>query len=290
MKRPAARPTGSGGPLGIICGGGDFPVQVAEAAQAAGRDVLLIGLQGSADPGIEAFPHVWAHVGEVGKVFKALGEAGAQDLILVGSVRRPAAKDVKLDWVGMKSVASLGRLLSGGDDQVLAGLITFLEEHGYLVLGIPDVAPDLLVRPGPLGRSKPDKAALSDVAVARKVLEVLGPFDVGQAAVVADGRVLAVEAAEGTDSMLRRVAKLRAQKRLRGEGGCLVKMAKSGQDLRVDLPAIGPKTVEGAVEAKLSGIAVEAGRAIATDTAALVKTADKAGLYIYGFGSGGGVP
>lgn len=269
--------------IGLICGGGDFPVEVAAAAVAGGREVLLIGLKGSADDSIEAFPHVWVHVGEVGKVFRALEDFGTRDLALVGAVRRPAAKDVRLDWVGMKSVGQLGRLLGGGDDRVLAGLIDFLERQGYAVVGVQDVAPSLLVAAGVLGRVTPDADAQADIAEARRLLGALGPFDVGQSVVIADRRVLAVEAAEGTDLMLKRVGKLRAQRRVRGEGGCLVKMAKPGQDLRVDLPAIGPRTVEAAIEAKLAGIAVEAGRAIATDLKGLTAAADKAGIFLFGF-------
>lgn len=286
MSGVDAGPAGTAQPLGIICGGGDFPVRVAQAARAAGRPILLIGLHGTADASIEQFPHCWVHVGEVGKVFKALDGVAARELVLVGSVRRPAAKDVRLDWMGVKSIAHLGRMLSGGDDQVLAGLIAFLESHGYCVLGLHEVAPSLLVPHGALGRCSPDAGSLADIDLGRRLLAAMGPFDVGQALVVAEGRVLAVEAAEGTDSMLRRVAKLRGSKRLRGEGGCLVKMAKPGQDLRVDLPAIGPKTLEGAGEAGLSGIALEAGRAIAGDAPSLAAAADKAGRFIYGFGSG----
>jgi UDP-2,3-diacylglucosamine hydrolase len=272
------------GTLGIICGGGSFPVMVARAAQARGRSVLMIGLAGAADPVIEEFPHVWVHLGEVGKVFRACEEAGARELVLVGSVQRPSAKDVRLDWVGLKSVAHLGKMLAGGDDQVLAGLIGFLEGHGYAVRGLHEVAPELLVKPGALGELEPDDQAMVDMARARDLLAAMGPFDVGQGAVVADGRVLAVEAAEGTDAMLRRIAKLRKQKRLRGRGGVLVKMAKPGQDLRVDLPAIGARTLEGAAEAKLSGIALQAGRTLLTDPHALPPAADAAGLFLFGFG------
>src|SRR5207253_6521217 len=126
-----------------------------------------------------------------------------------------------------------------------------LEQQGFRMVGIKDVAPDLLMPEGSVTRTVPDGDALADIARGRAVLTALGPFDIGQAAVVIDGHVVAVEDIEGTDALLARVARLREEGRIRAATGrgVLVKVPKSGQDLRFDLPTIGPRTLEGVAAA-----------------------------------------
>ncbi len=152
------------------------------------------------------------------------------------------------------------------------------------MVGIRDVAPDILMPAGSIARAMPDPAATADIAKGREVLDALGPFDIGQAVVVIDGHVVAVEDIEGTDGLLARVARLREAGRIRARSGrgVLVKAPKSGQDLRFDLPTVGPKTVEGVAKAGLAGIAVIAGSTIAADSQAMIEAADRAGLFIQG--------
>ena len=155
------------------------------------------------------------------------------------------------------------------------------------MVGIKDVAPDLLMPDGCITRIAPSASSVADIARGREVLAALGPFDIGQAAVVIDGHVVAVEDIEGTDGLLARVARLRAQGRLRTKParGVLVKAPKSSQDLRYDLPTVGPRTVEGAAKAELAGIAVAAGHAIVVEPQAMIEGADKAGLFVQGIGA-----
>jgi DUF1009 family protein len=152
------------------------------------------------------------------------------------------------------------------------------------MVGVKDVAPDLLMPEGSLTRAMPDADAVADIAKGRAVLAALSPFDIGQAAVVIDGHVVAVEDIEGTDGLLKRVARLRGEGRIRASSGrgVLVKAPKSGQDLRFDLPTIGPRTIEGAAAAKLAGIAVVAGNTIAVEPQAMIEAADAAGLFVTG--------
>ena len=152
------------------------------------------------------------------------------------------------------------------------------------MLGIKDVAPDVLMPQGCLTRVSPDENSTADIAKGRDVLRALSPFDIGQAAVVIDGHVVAVEDIEGTDGLLARVARLRMEGRIRGKTarGVLVKAPKSGQDLRFDLPTIGPRTVEGAVAAKLAGIAIVAGNTIVVEPQTVIEVADAAGLFVTG--------
>jgi DUF1009 family protein len=166
----------------------------------------------------------------------------------------------------------------------LTGIGRILEQDGFRMVGIRDVAPDILMPEGGIARAAPDSAAMADIARGREVLSALGPFDIGQAVVVIDGHVVAVEDIEGTDGLLARVARLRDEGRIRAKPGrgVLVKAPKSSQDLRFDLPTVGPRTIEGAARAGLAGIAIIAGNTIAAESQAMIDAADKAGLFIQG--------
>lgn len=157
-----------------------------------------------------------------------------------------------------------------------------LGEEGFTIRGAHEYLAGSIARQGAMGRHMPDKVALADMELGRRVVRQLGVLDIGQGCVV-QGLVLAVEALEGTDRMLGRVGALRQPDR---PGGVLVKMAKPGQERRADLPTIGPRTVSGAVAAGLRGIAIEAGATLMTDPAACIAMADEAGLFLTGFAGG----
>jgi hypothetical protein len=271
-------------PVAIVSGGGGFPLAVAREAQAAGRKVLLIALRGIADPAVEAFPHVWVKIGEVGRFFRVLEEAGVRELVLVGAFVRPELSELSLDFGAVKRLPDLAKILRGGDDHALRGLAAFFEGEGYALRGAHEVAPGLLAPRGPIGARRPSAGALEDARFGFACCAALSPFDVGQACIVAGRRVVAVEAAEGTDAMLERVAALRASGRLRlkSKAGVLVKAPKRGQDLRLDLPAVGARTLDLAAAAGLEGVALAAGRVLALDQADLVRRADAAGLFLVG--------
>jgi DUF1009 family protein len=167
---------------------------------------------------------------------------------------------------------------------LLSGVGRIFEQDGLRMIGLKDAAPGLLMPKGCVTREMPDGAALADIARGQDVLAAISPFDIGQAVVVIDGHVVAVEDIEGTDGLLSRVARLREQGRIRAKvgRGVLVKAPKQGQDLRYDLPAVGSRTVEGATLAGLAGIAVAAGNAVVADAQAMIEAADKAGLFVTG--------
>jgi hypothetical protein len=158
------------------------------------------------------------------------------------------------------------------------------EEGGLRVIGVRDVAPEVFVPEGVLGRHQPSQRDRSDIARGMTLIAALGPFDVGQAAVVTDNHVLAVEAAEGTDNMLARIAELRRQGRVTTPPGVgvLVKAPKPGQDRRFDLPSIGPRTIEGVARAGLAGVAVAAGSTIIAEAAEVIATADREKIFVAG--------
>jgi UDP-2,3-diacylglucosamine hydrolase len=173
-------------------------------------------------------------------------------------------------------------MFRGGDDHLLKGVAAVFEEHGFRLVGAHAVAPEILMPEGALGHERPNDRDRADIAKGLALLNAASPFDVGQAVVVADARVLAIEAAEGTDRMLARIAELRQSGRIASGRGVLVKAAKRNQDRRLDLPSIGPQTVEGAAQAGLAGIAVVAGRTILAEPAQIGATADRAGLFVLG--------
>jgi DUF1009 family protein len=171
-----------------------------------------------------------------------------------------------------------------GDDALLRFLLGEFEKEGFVVEAAETVMADLTLGPGPLGRHDADPSQMADVLQALKVAHAIGELDIGQGAVVCDGLVLAVEAQEGTDAMLARVAALPPQLRgnMDARRGVIAKTPKPIQDTRVDLPTIGPATVRGAAAAGLVGIVGEPGRLIVLERAATVALADDLGLFILG--------
>jgi len=271
------------GPLAIIAGGGTLPSALADAAAAQGRAVHVIGIRGEADAKISRFPHTWLKWGEVGKLFATLEGLGCRDLVIIGSVSRPDLANVRFDFGAIKNLPFLLGLGVGGDDQVLSSVVRFLEGKGYRVYGAGEVAPELLAAEGTLGAKAPSPEDRADIEAGFRVVSALGRLDVGQAAVVVKGRVLAVEAAEGTNAMLARCDEMRkGAGRRRGLAGVLVKAPKPGQEERVDLPTIGPETVEMAAQAGLAGIAVAAGRVLIADRDATIAAAGQHGLFLIG--------
>ncbi|RFB80223.1 LpxI family protein [Methylovirgula sp. 4M-Z18] len=277
--------SGAGQPVAIICGNGRFPQAVAEAAQRAGREVFLIGLKGAAEEAISAFPHMWVRVGELGKVFRSLKDRGIVELAFIGGLVRPDLSDLRPDFGALARLPDIARLLLGGDDHALSGLIKLFESEGHRVVGVHELAPELLVASGRITRTAASAEALADLDFGAQCLRALSPFDVGQGLIVAKQRIVAIEAAEGTDLMLRRIAELKRIGRLRAKGtsGVLIKMPKAGQDLRVDLPAVGPETIAACIEAQLSGLFLAAGQVLMLDRAGLAAQADAAGLFVHGF-------
>jgi DUF1009 family protein len=272
-------------PVGIVCGGGALPFAVAAAVLRRGRPVFLLPIEGWADADrVAAYPHAWMKLGQFGRAQRLARNAGCSDVVCIGTLRRPLLRSMKLDWTTIRLLPRLYRLYRGGDDHLLSGVGRLVEEHGFHLLGAHEVAPEILVPEGVLSRRSPSPVQLADARRGFALLEVVGSFDVGQAAVVCDNRILAIEGPEGTDAMLKRVAELRRTGRIRfaNGAGVLVKASKPGQERRLDLPAIGPTTVAGVSEAGLAGIALRADEVLMAESEALVAAADEAGLFLLG--------
>jgi DUF1009 family protein len=283
-------PVAAGEPLAIICGGGSLPFAVADAAIRSGRRVVLFPLRGAADSSrVAQYPHHWVRLGAVGR-FRRLARADrCRDVVLIGSVVRPRLSQIWPDLAALRLLPRVVGLLRGGDDRLLSGIGKLLEEHGFRLIGADEIAPEIRVPLGPLGRLTPTERDQLDIATGLSLMRATGPFDVGQAVVVSDNRILAIEAADGTDAMLAHVADLRRNGRIRTppRTGVLVKAPKPGQNRKLDLPSIGPRTVEGAAHAGLAGIAVLAGSTIVAEPERISAAADRAGLFVVGIEADG---
>ena len=270
--------------LGIIAGGGNLPLRLAEACTIAGRKFLLLGLEGYADKAIEAHPHAWSALGTFDRTLKLLKDAACTEVVFAGVVRRPDFTKIKLDWHGARLLPKIVQAAARGDNALLSAILEEFEKEGFRVVGAEEIFAGLLAKPKTLTRAAPVKRDEADIARAVEVVRALGRLDVGQGAVVCEGLVLAVEAAEGTDRMLERVAALPPE--IRGlpsaRRGVLVKLPKPAQERRIDLPTIGVATVERAAAAGLAGIAVEAGAALIIDEAKTIVRADEHGLFVAG--------
>jgi DUF1009 family protein len=278
-----------GGTLGIIAGGGELPIAIAESVRAQGRSVFLLALEGiAAKHDIASFQHGWSSLGELGKTKTLLKEAGCSEVTIAGRVARPNFNAVKLDAAGALALPKVIAAAMKGDDALLRTLITLIEKDGFRVIGTAEAAPGLLMKAENLGRAVPSASQKDDIAVGVKVVRALGKLDIGQAAAVCEGLVLVVEAAEGTNAMIARIASL--PENVRGTAakkrGVLVKAPKPGQERRLDLPVIGVRTIERAAEVGLAGVAVEAGSTLVMHRDKVVETANRLGLFVIGFEPG----
>jgi len=270
--------------LGLIAGGGGLPVEIARHCERAGRPLFVIRLKGFAGEGLAEFAGAEVGIAEIGKCLKALKQAGCRAVCLAGQVARPDFTSLVPDMRGLlllpKAIAAAGK----GDDALLRLLVAEFEKEGFPVEGAHEVMNDLSLGAGPLGARAPTDVDLADAQRALQVARAIGAMDIGQAAVVAHGLTLAVEAQEGTDAMLKRVADLPSHLRGRpGAGaGVLAKAPKPMQETRVDLPTIGLATVEAVARAGLAGIVGEAGRLLVLDREAVIRLADEMGVFIVG--------
>ncbi len=269
--------------LGIIAGGGALPVRLAATCKSNGDDYYAIRLAGFCDTPIEEFPGQECGIGEAGKILGTLKENGCDAIVFAGMVQRPDFKSLKVDWRGASMLPKIAAAALRGDGAILSALIEAVESDGFTVVGADDVVDSLLAPAGALGSISPSDSEFKDIQKAAKIVEALGPFDVGQGAVVVNGFVVAIEAAEGTDAMLRRCEELGATPDKGTRAGVLVKRPKPGQELRIDLPTIGVETIRRAAAAGLAGVAVMANGALVIDRSELIQLADSLNIFVYGY-------
>lgn len=271
------------GPVAIVAGRGQLPVYLAAQLCKSGRAVLLAEMAGTGAENPTALPLIPFRVEKLGGLFKELKRQGVREVVFAGGVARPRIDVTKFDFKTMTLAPKYLAAVKSGDDNTLRAVLSIFEGEGFVVRAAHELAPELLPTAGVLGRVQPGERDRKDAARAARIVAALATADVGQGAVVAQGIALAVEAAPGTDEMLSYVTQTAGAWRPDPSGprGVLFKGAKPGQDRRVDLPVIGPGTVEGAARAGLAGIAIEAGGVMVLEIAEVIARADAAGLFVW---------
>jgi hypothetical protein len=290
MSKPSPSASKDETALAIVCGGGSLPFALADAAMRRGRKVVLFPLRGWADPQrVLDYPHHWLRIGQWNRFMRIATAHGCRDLSIIGSVVRPSLWTVRPDWQVLRLMPQIIGLYRGGDDHLLTGIGRLVEQFGFRIVGTKEIAPELAMPRGLLGSRGPTERDRADIVRGLALLNATSPFDVGQAVVVADNHVLAVEGPEGTDQAMARVADLRRSGRIRSPvgTGVLIKAPKLGQDNRIDLPAIGPPTVDTASAAGLAGIAVVAGSTIVAEPERIAAAADRAKVFVIGVAAHG---
>lgn len=264
--------------LGLIAGSGMMPVEIIRHCKATGRPVFAIGLEPWAnEEQLKEAPHSFAKIAEVGKMMKEFQKHNVYEIVLAGGIKRPSLKEMIPDWEGVKLLSKLA-IKKMSDDNLFRAVINEVDARGFKVVGIEAVVPDMLFSEGLYGKTKPTDEDMDDIRRGITVAKALGAVDVGQAVVVQEGMVLAVEAVEGTDMMLSRASMMKKD----GKAPIMVKVLKPGQDMRVDLPAIGLQTIEQLKKYGIKGIAVEAGGILLIERQAVIEMADREKIFILG--------
>lgn len=271
--------------LGIVAGGGILPQLLIEHCIAQNRPFFVLAVENNADRAIFTpdIPHQWIRLGQAGTGFKRFADEKVTEVVLIGTIHRPTLSDLVPDLRTTAFFARIG-MKSLGDDGLLRAVVKEIESENMRVVGIHEVMPDLLVKEGLLTKCKPDKQALADIERGAEVAYELGRLDVGQSVIVQQGLVLGVEGIEGTDELIKRCGTYQRK----GDGGILVKLRKPQQDMRIDLPTIGTRTIEALHQAGMRGVAIHTGNALIVNEPEVIALADKYGMFIMGIVPQGG--
>jgi len=262
--------------LGIIAGKGLLPLKLIQACLAQKRPFVILALHGQTDPAlVENVPHTWVNLGAIEEPIRYFHEHHVEQIIFAGAIQRPSLRHLTLDKTGAKWLAKIG-MKAFGDDGLLSGILDLVEEAGFFIVGVQDVLGDLQVPIGVLGQHQPSCDDLEDIQRGVDALKVLGSLDMGQALIVEEGVILSVEGAEGTDGLIERTKSLHKTAR----GGVLVKLTKPSQSHRVDLPTIGPTTLECMAQAGLKGLAIQAHATLVLEKEKVIKAANEAGIFM----------
>jgi DUF1009 family protein len=272
----------AGEPLGLIAGNGRFPFLAAAGARRAGRRVVALAIREETAPELEAEVDElhWVGLGQLGRALHILHRAGVREALMAGQVKhRQIFSDVVPD---LKLVGVLARLAFQNTDSLIGAVADTLAREGITLLSSVAFLGDQLATPGAMTRRRPGRDERADVEYGETVARALAGMDLGQTAVVKKRAAVALEAMEGTDEVIRRAG------RLAGAGTTVVKVSKPGQDMRFDVPVVGSGTLESMAEAGAAVLALDAGRTLIIDKAAVLGQADAAGVAVWGLDPEGG--
>jgi len=261
--------------LGLIAGGGALPTQIANLYQERGGQCVLASINEEINQ-LELSSKSFS-IGSVGGILEYFAENSVEQVIIVGGIKRPDLKSIKVDIAGSVLLARILKEKLLGDDKILKIVSSYIESKGFKV-----ISPVAVLKLGNYTNNISSKKSLSkqdknDAEIGKELLKSLGYMDVGQSVIVADGYVLGIEAAEGTDNLIKRCALLRKK----SKGGVLVKMSKPGQDMRLDVPAIGPETARLLAEHDFNGVAAEQNGVIIIDPQKTLKLLDEGGMFLW---------
>jgi DUF1009 family protein len=262
--------------IGLIAGNGRFPIIFADNARRLGYSVSAVAHEGETES--ELADHVerihWIKIGQFNKLINALKGDGVCEAVMLGGIKKTHVfTTVRPDF---RALALAARLFRYKDDQILREIAAELEREGITIRESTFGLQGVLVDEGTLTKREPTKKEWDDIRYGWEVAHHIGSLDIGQCVVVKDSVVVAVEAVEGTDGAIRRGGELAQQ------GAIVVKRCKPQQDLRFDLPAVGPKTIEVMVSVQASALALEAGRSVLLDREETIQKAERAGIAIVG--------
>jgi DUF1009 family protein len=282
---------GSGARVGIVAGGGNLPIEIAQYLAARGHNPFVVILEGESDPAspLGRYDHLVQPLEAFGSLVSILKRHGVTHAVLAGEVkRRPHWSALRFNAGLLALLPTVIASLARGDDGLLRAIVRYIERRGIRIVGAHQIVPELLAIPGAMTDLSPTDSDWKDIDAALVAARAIGALDIGQGAVAIGGRVIALEGIEGTDGLLERVRDLRDHGRLSSRRrGVLVKCAKPGQEERADLPSIGPQTVDAAHAAGLAGIGVEAGRSLVLEGPAMVARANALGLFVVGLPTAG---
>ena len=265
--------------LGIIAGGESLPKRLIDWCIANNRPYFVLAIKDNANPDYFTpdVNHTWIRIGQAGTGFDRLKKEEVKDIVLIGTIKRPSLADLVPDFRTATFFAKLGARAIG-DDGILRAVVKEIEGEGMKVVGVHEVVPDLLAHSGVLTKTKPSEEDEEDIRRGIEVAYELGRLDVGQAVVIQQGLVLGVEGIEGTDKLITRCADYKRK----GKAPILVKLRKPQQDMRIDLPTIGPRTIENAHKSGFRGIAIHTGNTLIVNEEEVIKLANKYKMFIKG--------
>lgn len=267
--------------IAIVAGKGDLPKMIIKKCQEQNRQFIVILINGEAsNASFLEHNHYIINFGEIAKVLEILKTNQIEELVFAGGITKPSMAGIKVD---KKGAILLSKILGNkffGDDNLLSTIINFFEKEGFRVVGADKIIDDLLAKKGVFGKIKPDAAMLQDIEIGKNALCVMSDLDIGQAIAVQQKQVIGVEAIEGTDELIKRCSNLQFKK---GSRAVLVKMKKKNQNTKIDLPALGVKTIKNLADSGFCGVAVQADFCLIINQKEVVDLADELGLFVIGF-------
>ncbi|MBH20754.1 MAG: hypothetical protein CML98_03135 [Rhodobiaceae bacterium] len=263
--------------LAIIAGFGSLPLQVINDAISKDWDVTIFSIDGSFKSNSKNHNIIELSYLNIKKIFNILEKNNIKNLTMIGYIPRPNNMSAYLNLSNIFFYLKFRNIMNSGDSSLFNNLIKFIEGKGYNIIGAHQISDNLTLTKGLYSTTRIGGKENDNIKIANNIANKIGDLDIGQSVVVARERVLAVEAAEGTNSMLKRIIDLRIASP--DKGGVFFKTSQKIQDKRVDMPTIGPKTIDLVIKANLSGIAITQGDVIVLEYDKIIKLINENNLF-----------